>query len=198
MHTAIFTAITLTVTLVTNLSIANTITPNEHFKIEDPADISAEEAEALYQSIINRMRTGYANSDYLAAKQYSRWTRFNDQPYLSPGHGNRYLSNYGNRIASNYLDLQPGEQMAKGAIIAKDSFTAKKDGTLLPGALFLMEKLDSGVKAEYGDWRYVMVLPDGAVLGDSEGANAQSMHFCHTCHVAVKSTDYLFFLPEKK
>ena len=164
MHTTLFTAITLTVALVSNLALANTITPSEHFKIEDPAEITAEEAEELYQSIIDRMKNGYAHSDYAAAKYYSQWTRFNKQPYLSAGHGNRFLSNYGNYTASNYLSLQPGEQMAKGAILAKDSFTAKKDGTLLPGALFLMEKLDKGVRAEYGDWRYVMVLPDGCLL----------------------------------
>ncbi len=177
---------------------ANTIKPGEHFKIEDPADISAEQAEKLYQTIISRMKSSYALADYPAAKYYQQWQRFNAEPYLSEGHGNRYLNNYGNRTASNYLSLQPGQQMAQGAILAKDSFTAKKDGGLLPGALFLMEKLESGGKPEYGDWRYVMVLPDGAVLGDSEGANAEAMLFCHGCHIAAQSTDYLFLLPEPK
>lgn len=185
-------------TLTAGQSIANTITPNQHFKIEDPAEVSDDQAEQFYQRISNRMKNGYALADYTAAKNYQRWQRFNPAPYLSEGHGNRYLNNYGNKAASNYLSLEKGQQMATGAILAKDSFTIKKDGTVLPGALFLMEKLRPDVKAEYGDWRYVMVLPDGALLGDSEGTNAEAMQFCHGCHTAVQSTDYLFFLPPQK
>ena len=197
MQTIRLATITLLLTLISGQStVANTITPGEHFKIEDPIEATPEEAEQMYSKIADRMKTGYALADYPAAKYYQQWQRFNTEPYLSVGHGNRYLSNYGNTAAANYLSLKAGEQMSKGAIVAKDSFTAKKDGTLLPGALFLMEKLDTDKRPEYGDWRYVMILPDGALLGDSEGANRESMQFCHDCHVAVSATDYLFFLPE--
>lgn len=174
---------------------ANEITPNKHFRFEDPLITDAAGAERLYQSIVDRMRTGYALADYPAAKYYLQWQRYNKAPYLSEGHGNRYLNNYGNRTADNYLSLQPGEKMNPGSILAKDSFTARQDGTALPGALFLMEKLKAGSRQEYGDWRYIMVLPDGAVLGDSEGANQQAMQFCHGCHTAAQATDFLFLLP---
>ena len=92
-------------------STANTITPNEHFKIEDPADVSGEQAEQMYQRIAGRMKRGYALADYPAAKYYQQWTRYNTTPYLSEGHGNRFLNNYGNRTARDYLSLQPGEKM---------------------------------------------------------------------------------------
>jgi len=196
MHIKRLATIALLSALVSTYTIANTITPNEHFKIEDPADISATQAEDMYRRIASRMKKGYALADYPAAKYYQQWTRYNTEPYLSEGHGNRFLNNYGNAAARNYLSLQAGEKMAKGSILAKDSFTAKKDGTILPGALFLMEKLDRGVKPEYGDWRYIMILPDGALLGDSEGANSKAMVFCHGCHAAAQSTDYLFLLPD--
>jgi hypothetical protein len=181
--------------LTAHLATANEITPNKHFRFENPLSTDAAGAERLYQSLVDRMRTGYALADYPAAKYYLQWQRFNKAPYLSEGHGNRYLNNYGNRTASNYLSLQAGEKMSVGAILAKDSFTAKQDGTALPGSLFLMEKLKAGARREYGDWRYIMVLPDGAVLGDSEGANEQAMQFCHGCHTAAHATDYLFLLP---
>ncbi len=178
-------------------AIANSITPLQHFKIEDPVMFDADEANEKYQQIVDKMRRGYALADYQAAKDYLQWIRFNKAPYLSHGHGNRYLNNYGNGIARDYLALQTGEQMPVGSILAKDSFTAKEDGTLLPGALFLMEKLDTGARSSYGDWRYIMVLPNGSVLGDSEGANPQAMEFCHTCHISAIATDYLFLLPEE-
>lgn len=188
-----------TLTLVSILShhttFANSITPLEHFKIQDPVRLSGEQANISYSSIIDKMRKSYALADYAAAKQYQRWIRFNKTPYLSAGHGNRYLNNYGNQIAHDYLSLQAGQQMPTGAILAKDSFTAKKDQAPLPGALFLMEKLSNGTRPDYGDWRYIMVLPNGSVLGDSEGANPQAMQFCHSCHVSARSTDYLFLIP---
>jgi len=191
-------AIALLLALISGrIAVANTITPSEHFKIEDPIMTSPEEAEEMYSTILGRMKRGYALADYPAAKYYQQWQRYNKTPYLSVGHGNRYLNNYGNRAADNYLSLQPGQQMAEGAILAKDSFTAKKDGTLLPGALFLMEKLNAGKRPDYGDWRYIMILPDGALLGDSEGANRESMQFCHACHLAAETTDFLFLLPEE-
>ena len=196
MKTTLLVSLILLFMLTLGRTAAQSIAPNEHFKIEDPADVTQDEAEQFYRQISSRMKKGYGLADYAAAKNYQQWERFNTAPYLSEGHGNRYLNNYGNKAAGNYLSLKKGEHMNPGAILAKDSFTIKKDGTLLPGALFLMEKLEAGAKADYGDWRYIMVLPDGAVLGDSEGANAEAMQFCHGCHTAVQSTDYLFFLPD--
>lgn len=178
------------------VSAANKITPNDHFKIEQPASLTGDQAESIYRNIAGKMRDGYTQSQYPSAADYQQWQRFNTAPYLSPGHGNRFLNNYGNRLAKDYLQLKNGETLPAGAILAKDSFTVTAAEQVHPGALFLMEKLPEGASAATADWRYVMLLPDGSVLGDTNGANPASMDFCHACHQQAKNTDYLFLLPQ--
>ncbi len=184
----------LTLTCATALA-ADSITPIDHFKIERPAKLSAEQAESIYSGIAKRMRDRYTQSKYPSARQYQSWRRLNTAPYLSPGHGNRFLNNYGNELAADYFKLAAGGSLPVGAIVAKDSFTVTSDEKVYPGALFLMEKLPAGSSTATADWRYVMLLPDGSVLGDTTGANPASMEFCHVCHVQAKTTDYLFLLP---
>ena len=171
--------------------------PKEHFKIERPAQLGSTDANAIYDSIIEQMANGYAQSGDASAKKFRNWQRFNNAPYLSAGHGNRFLSNYGNKIASGYLKLRRGETMPVGSILAKDSFTVTDDKEIFGGALFLMEKLAAGGKPEFGDWRYAMIMPDGSIFGDSAVAGDESMQFCHDCHVRVKKRDYLYLIPTK-
>jgi hypothetical protein len=176
---------------------ADSITPDDHFMIERPAELSAEQAETIYNGIAEQMREGYAQSRYSSARDYQNWQRFNTSPYLSPGHGNRFLNNYGNDQATDYFKMADGGTLPAGAILAKDSFTVTAAENVYPGALFLMEKLPAGTNSATADWRYVMLLPDGSVLGDTTGANPDSMTFCHACHLQAKSSDYLFLLPDK-
>lgn len=174
---------------------ANSIIPSDHFNIEHPAKLTGDEAESIYTKISAQMREGYAQSEYPSAGLYQSWQRYNTAPYLSAGHGNRFLNNYGNAIAGNYLSLKNGETLPAGAIIAKDSFTVTANNDVHAGALFLMEKLPANTNSKTADWRYVMLLPDGSVLGDTQGANPSSMDFCHSCHQQAKATDFLFLLP---
>ena len=60
-----------------------------------------------------------------------------------------------------------------------------------------MEKLKPGSDPENADWRYVEIMPDGTYLGDTMGDNADEVAFCHTCHKAMASRDFLFFVPRK-
>ena len=39
--------------------------------------------------------------------------------------------------------------------------------------------------------------PDGSLLGDSTGDNADKVDFCDECHSAVADNDRLFYVPEE-
>ena len=171
--------------------------PTEHFKIERPAELKSDDANAIYDSIIKQMSEGYAQSGIRAAKDYLKWRRDNNAPYLSSGHGNRFLNNYGNAVSKGYLKLRRGSKMPVGSVLAKDSFTVTDGKEIFGGALFLMEKLADNAKPQTGDWRYVMIMPDGSIFGDNAVADDESMQFCHDCHKRVKTRDYLFLIPQK-
>jgi len=168
-----------------------------HLKIERPAKLSKEDAEKIYQRVGPRMARGYAATGDLIARDFRKWHRYNASPYRSATHGNRYVNNYGNGVAANYGRLRQGEQMPVGAILVKDSFTVTSDGDVFGGAMFIMEKLPEGMSTETDGWRYVMVMPDGSLLGDSTGDRSEDVRFCHSCHITMASSDYLFFVSKK-
>ncbi len=171
--------------------------PKEHFKIERPAQLKSSDANSVYDSIIKQMAAGYAQSGDRVAKDYRNWRKENNAPYLSGGHGNRFLNNYSNSIARGYLKLRRGQTMPVGSVLAKDSFTVTEGNEIFAGALFIMEKMTAESSPQTGDWRYLMIMPDGSLLGDSNIDGDDSMQFCHDCHKRVKSRDYLFLIPGK-
>jgi hypothetical protein len=174
------------------------VQPREHFKINRPGDLAKDDANIDYNSIVDGMVRSYIASGDSTAARYRGWVRFNDAPYLSDTHGNRYVNNYANAIAvdAGYGHMKPGVGMPAGAIIAKDSFTYTTDGKLFPGALFIMEKLAKGTHPNTADWRYAMILPDGSIFGDSAAGGAAKMNFCNVCHERRAEFDQLFFVPE--
>ncbi len=172
------------------------LTPKGHFKIERPANLSPAEALAIYGNIADDLARGYAASRDVTAENFRKWRQYNSAPYRSATHGNRYINNYANAKASRYGTLKPGEQMPPGALLAKDSFTVSANGDVYGGPLFIMEKLGKGVSPETGDWRYVMIMPDGSYFGDSTGDGAERVTFCNGCHRAAAS-DYMFLIPAK-
>jgi hypothetical protein len=175
------------------------VQPREHFKINRPGELAKDDANIDYNSIVDGMVRAYIASGDRTAAHYRGWRRFNDAPYLSDTHGNRYVNNYANAVAvdGGYGHLKPGARMPAGAIIAKDSFTYTTDGKLFPGALFIMEKLAEGTSANTADWRYAMILPDGSIFGDSAAGGAAKMEFCHVCHSQRAAFDSLYFIPEE-
>ena len=170
--------------------------PTGHLRIEKPAEISPELARSIYTKIIDELTGFYAMSREPAAIGYRRWRIYNSAPYLSATHGNRYVNNYGNAKARDYDRMGSGHKMPAGAILAKDSFTVTAEGEVFGAALFVMEKLSPGASPRTADWRYVMILPDGSYVGDSEGDNADEIAYCHSCHKKRRRTDFLFYVPE--
>ncbi len=168
-----------------------------HLKIENPAQASDAELSEIYQKLQERMVGGYALSQYPAAKGYPKWQLYNTAPYLSATHGNRYVNNFANAKAKAYGELKKGTRLPVGSVLAKDSMTVTDEGKVFPGALFIMQKLAAGVSPANADWRYVMIMPDGSLYGDSMGEGAGEMTFCHDCHKAKANQDFLFNVPRK-
>ncbi len=178
-------------------SFAQTSDEDAHLAIENPADLTKEEARQHYKSLERRMARGYAAAQLDILRNYQAWPLFNDAPYISATHGQRFVNSYANRMAHNYGTMREGDVLPVGSVLAKDSMTVTDGGNIHPGALFVMEKLPAGTSPDTADWRYIMVMPDGSLFGDTMGARAGAVAYCHVCHEAVADRDYTFYVPEE-
>ena len=167
-----------------------------HVAVENPAELTQEQANAIYDELKARLDALYAPADLDLIKNYQSWKRYNTAPYISATHGQRFVNNFVNEIGSDYGKLKSGERYPVGTVLAKDSITVTDDGKTFPGAMFVMEKLPEGRSPETADWRYVMVIPDGSVFGDTIGDEPELVEYCHVCHEAVADDDYVFYIPE--
>ena len=170
--------------------------PRRHFRIRDPAQLSDTEAALVYAQLKAQMAARYALSQYPGISDYQSWVRLNRVPYRSASHGQRYLNNYANETARAYARFEKAGTLPVGAILAKDSVTVRSDGSAMPGALFLMEKMPDGFNHASGNWRYTLIMPDGSIFGTTGGVGAKQVQFCISCHLAVEHQDHLFFIPE--
>lgn len=166
-----------------------------HFTAPDPGDLPPEQAADIYRDIRDQMVSGYRLSGNAAARNFTRWERFNSAPYRSATHGQRYVNNYANASAESYGLYEQAGIMPPGAVIAKDTFYVSDSGGVFPGALMIMEKMAAGFDDATGDWRYTMIMPDGSLFGTTGGENAESVEFCAACHVLAAANDHLFFMP---
>jgi hypothetical protein len=158
--------------------------------------ITNAEAAAAYDCLLKELKAAYAKSGNTVARAYARWKRYSKRPYPSATHGNRLVSNYGNRAARRYINYEKVKRMPAGSVLAKDSFLVQADGKLALGPLFVMEKMARGWNAASRDWKYTMITPDGKIAGTTRGKGAAAMKFCYECHNAAAERDALFFLPK--
>lgn len=170
--------------------------PRRHFRVKNPAQLTPEEAVEIWSQLSEEMAAGYGRSGDPAAAAYRDWPRYNTTPYRSATHGLRYVNNHANQIARSYGRYEGAGTLPEGSIIAKDSFTVTRDGTVAPGPLFVMEKMPAGFNYVSGDWRYTMIMADGQIFGMTKGAHAERVDYCITCHLAREDNDHLFFVPE--
>jgi hypothetical protein len=168
-----------------------------HLTIANPASLSGARAEEVYQAIRDRLRDDYALSGDPIASQYATWKRYSKTPYRSTPHGERFVNNYANHVAGDYIKYEKLERLPPGAMVVKDSFTVTGQGAILTGPFFLMEKMEAGFNTRDGDWRFMMIRPDGTIAGLSGGVNSRNVEFCAECHnAAPASQDRLFFMPD--
>ncbi len=170
--------------------------PRRHFRVRDAAELGKQEAENFYQGLLTFMTEGYRAAGDPIAETYTDWARFNTAPYRSATHGQRFVNNYANEAARAYGRYEEAGILPHGAIIAKDSFSVTREGEVRPGPLFVMEKMEPGFNYVSGDWRYIMIMPDGELFGMTKGMNAERVEYCIGCHLVQEDQDHLFFLPE--
>ena len=190
-------AVCLSVAYAPQLLLAQSREIDSHIAIENPASLSNNEANQIYDRLKESMADSYALSRLAIVEDYQSWKLFSDAPYMSATHGQRYVNSYANEIARNYDSLQIGETLPVGSVLAKDSITILDDKSVYAGALFIMEKLPEGQSPATADWRYVMVIPDGSLFGDTHGERSELMAYCHECHLSVAERDHTFFVPEE-
>ena len=169
--------------------------PRRHYRLREPVRIDDARAMEIYNIARPSLGRGYAASDHSVAQSYLGWRRLNRAPYLSSTHGNHYVNNYYNDAAADYAKHENGVPLPQGAVIAKDSFAVTKTGGILLGPLFAMQKMAPGFNPVSGDWRYIIVSPDGRVLGETNGPGSERVEYCIACHLARESTDHLYFVP---
>ncbi len=170
--------------------------PQKHFTVARPAELTGDDAEAIYGRIQQDLVAGYRLSGEAYAAPYQRWPRYNTEPYRSAQHGERFANNYGNDKAGAYRLYERSGPMPRGAILVKDSFAVTEKGDVFSGPLFVMEKMAPGFNPESGDWRYTMIMPDGSLLGVTGGSGSDRMEFCVSCHAGVQEDqDHMFYVP---
>ena len=169
--------------------------PRRHFRVEHSANLSGAEAERIYAELKEDMDQRYRLSR-LPAAAYQGWTRYNRVPYRSAGHGRRFVNHYANEKGRAYGRFEKAGRLPVGSVVAKDSITVTDGGVASAGPLFLMEKMADGFNYVSGDWRYIMIMPDGSVFGTTKGEDAKRVEFCIPCHLAAEQHDHLHFLPK--
>lgn len=67
----------------------------------------------------------------------------------------------------------------------------------MSGPMFLIEKRKKGFNPSSKDGLFMMINPDGRIIGITNGRGAQNVQFCADCHnLAPEGQDQLYFLPE--
>ncbi len=193
-----FTALALfSIALTGALAVAQEA-PVRHFRVEQPAGLTGADALTIYNRILDDMVAGYRLSSFPDAAKYRLWRRYNTVPYRSEQHGERYVNNYANDIATAYRYFEASGNLPKGSILVKDSFAVTARGDVFSGPLFVMEKMSTGFNPESRDWRYSMYMPDGSLFGITNGEGTQRVEFCAACHkLAGPEQDDMFYVPER-
>ncbi len=178
-------------------SLAQEDAETAHIAVENPADLSHEQTNRIYDGLKELLVQRYAPAKMELIDGYQAWKRYNSAPYLSATHGQRFVNNYANQLGAGYGRLERGETYPPGTVFAKDTITVTDQGKTFPGAMFVMEKLAKGTNPQTADWRYVMVIPDGSVFGDTTGDEPELVEYCHTCHEAKADDGYVFYVPKQ-
>jgi len=62
----------------------------------------------------------------------------------------------------------------------------------------LMEKMRQGFLKASGDWKYTLVMPNGKIIGITNGRGSTNVKFCYQCHMSVaEDQDSMMFMPEE-
>lgn len=160
-------------------------------------DLSPEEAERAFSCIEPFLIEAYAGSGHALAGLWPQWERLDGPPFLvRDAFGLRWLAAFGNRRALGEAPFEPflDREFLVGATLALPSFTVDEDGTVIPDALYLVEKMPRGFSGPYGNWRFTEIPPEGgadAVMASRGGADAPEPVICADCTARGLDAVYL-------
>lgn len=128
---------------------------------------------------------GTAMSD---CSDWRSWVRVNDAPFVSKGHGGKWVDVYVEAANANAYRARTTPAPA-GMRVVKAGY--KDQGRTQFEALTVMGKMPAGYDPEHGDWYY------GVLKADGKTALMQGkLEKCVDCHSQVAEHDYLFGLPQ--
>lgn len=146
------------------------------------ADLTGDEAKAVYDCIAADLHKGYATGDkrWIPAEfvnDYRGWTLASGFPAAPGFHGDRFLVTWVNSVGADaYLQYAENPTIPAGTVIAKESFGVDDKGKVQMGPLFLMQKVEAGVSPKTDDWYYMMVAPNGMPQA------VEVVSACSECH----------------
>ncbi|SFI90562.1 cytochrome P460 family protein [Jannaschia pohangensis] len=149
----------------------------------DRWDLDDAGVAALYDCMEGQMLDAYTKEGDAIAGAYRDWTITATRAAVAGPHQERFLLTFVNDVATEqYLKFEDGDfEMPVGSILVKESIGVR-DGTARVGPLFIMEKVDTAEAAEYGNWFYSGIQPNGKPLKISQ-------KFCHDCHGGYEGQD---------
>ena len=125
------------------------------------------------ESAATHRNAAWLGSDNPGASDFAEWQNFARTPYVSFTHGERFAFNHANDIAAEqYGKFEEIDAIPAGGIIAKPTFSVSTKGEALLETLFLMEKAPAGTMPDTNDWIYSAVMPDGSLMGRTNGQDA--------------------------
>lgn len=184
--------------------LVDTDMPRRHVRVWQVADLEANEANRIYELVRGALAKGYASAGLDHLEDYQTFKRYNSSPYLSSAHGKHYLNNYANETARKYGEYEDAGRLPVGSVLYKDSFSVTESHQnfsvtdtrqIILGPLFIMRKMEPGFNHLTGDWQYIQIQPDGALLGITGGEGADRVEYCIGCHLSREEYDHLFFIP---
>lgn len=149
-------------------------------------ELSPDEMSELYKCIQPGLVKAYARKDHEVGSVYGGWKAASLRPAAPGVHSGQYLMTYVNDVGyDQYVKYSnDGTQLPVGTVIAKENFTIKSSGKVSKGPLLIMTKVGDEA-ADTGGWVYTGVKPNGKNLKvDGKG-------FCHACHQAYPTQDFL-------
>ena len=161
-------------------------------------ELSAAEAQALYDCIAPSLIEGYSKAEGVPGLDFRNYELVTNAPLVSATHGGMFVNHWVNdKGAALYKQWEEmnGEKFAVGTIFAKESFRVTKKGEIKRGPLFLMEKVSTDEAPD--GWIYTRLFPNGKYQR-TNGPKSDKMVFCHDCHAAtLDDYDAAFFPPEE-
>lgn len=159
-----------------------------------PEHLNAAEVEATAACLAPALDAVLTSAREPVLRGAAAWAPMS-KAYRGSEHG-MFLQVYANEAAAaSYRNYEQGAPIPVGGAVLKRSFRVAADGKAAPFALFVMERMPQGFSPDTNDWRFVLVGPDGRLVGATKGPDDAKVRYCAQCHATARRQDFLLFVP---